>query len=446
MADLLSNTIIAIIIILLIIYGIPSIVYLIISMIKGTDGRKVETLLQNFKINSNNPNTMNYNSLNDEYFLFCTYMPIKKLVFCDNGKNKEMIRNNEEDLKNVKAIFEIIKGIKKFCDNEYEIIKNESDKQISINKAAREEREHEEELLRKKEEGENSRHRLTVYIKMITSFLSGMFASMKLVIETIINLVKTGVSIGAIFGRIVDALAKNYVVMGFIILIIIIVVVLSWLKYSSIDNTTVKGGGNNYKPNNGFSFSPFSIYYDMLDTYSYYSKIANNFNISDSAKKLLGNSNDKNNGDEDDDNTTDRDQLYGGKYDNLSYIKLNNLEIININDGSKDNIKTEKDKYYNIYLPSEKFKDLNEPPPISSLSWNIYETSKKEKIWKLDCESIDTIKADGNPANGKPAFITNGDKCIINSVGFNSVGLNQNDASTTDSDTPSIRFSTEYIK
>ena len=428
MADLLSNTIIAIIIILLIIYGIPSIIYLIISMIKGTDGRKVDTLLQNFQINSNNPATMNYNSLNDEYFLFCTYMPIKKLVFCDNGKNEKIILENKEDLKNVTAIFKIIKGIKEFCDNEYIRIKKESDEKISVNKAAREEREHEEELLRKKEERENSRHRLTVYIKMITSFLSGMFASMKLVIETIINLVKTGVSIGAIFGRIVDALAKNYVVMGFIILIIIIMVVLSFLKYSSIDNTTVNGGGNNYKPNNGFSFSPFSIYNDLLDTYSYYSKIANNFNVFDSAKNI------------------DRDQLYGGKYDNLSYIKLNNLEIININDGSKDNIKTEKDKYYNIYLPSEKFKDLNEPPPISSLSWNVYETSKKEKIWKLDCESIDTIKADGNPANGKPAFITNGDKCIINSVGFNTLGLNKNDASTTDSDTPSIRFSTEYIK
>ena len=252
-------------------------------------------------------------------------------------------------------------------------------------------------------------------------------------------------SIGAIFGRIVDALAKNYVVMGFIILIFIIVVVLSWLKYSSIDSTT-KGGGDNYKPNNGFSFSPFSIYYDMLDTYSYYSKFVNNFNISDSAKNFLGNSNDINNGDGDDDDTTYREQLYGGKYDNLSYIKLNNLEIININDGSKDNIKTEKDKYYNIYLPSEKFKDLNEPQPDSSLSWNVYETSKKEKIWKLDCESIDTIKADGNPANGKPAFITKGDKCIINSVGFNTLGLNKNDASTTDSDTPSTRFTTEYIK
>lgn len=446
MADLLSNTIIAIIIILLIIYGIPSIVYLIISMFKGTDGRKVDTLLQNFQINSNNPATMNYNSLNDEYFLFCTYMPIKKLVFCDNGKNEKIILENKEDLKNVTAIFKIIKGIKEFCDNEYIRIKKESDEKINVNKAAREEREHEEELLRKKEEGENSRHRLTVYIKMITSFLSGMFASMKLVIETIINLVKTGVSIGAIFGRIVDALAKNYVVMGFIILIIIIMVVLSFLKYSSIDNTTVNGGGNNYKPNNGFSFSPFSIYNDLLDTYSYYSKIANNFNVFDSAKNMLGNSNDENDGYEDDTNTIDRDQLYGGKYDNLSYIKLNNLEIININDGSKDNIKTEKDKYYNIYLPSEKFKDLNEPPPISSLSWNVYETSKKEKIWKLDCESIDTIKADGNPANGKPAFITNGDKCIINSVGFNTLGLNKNDASTTDSDTPSIRFSTEYIK
>ena len=450
MDDLLSNTIIAIIIILLIVYGIPSIVYLIISMIKGKDGRKVETLLENFKINSDNPNTMNYNSLNDEYFLFCTYMPIKKLVFCDNGRNKKMLEENDRDLKIVTEIFQKIKGIKEFCDNEYDRIKEKSDEKISENKAAREEREHEEELLRKKEEGENSRHDSTSRLEWIKNIFSAMYSSISLAITTLTNVTQIAVKIAAIFGRIVDALAKNYVVMGFIILVIIIMAILSWLKYSSIDSTT-KGGGDNYKPNNGFSFSPFSIYYDMLDTYSYYSKIANNFNISDSAKNFLGNSNDKNNEDEDDDDTTYREQLYGGKYDNLSYIKLNNLEIIDINDGSKDNIKTEKDKYYNIYLPSEKFKDLNEPPPISSLSWNVYETSKKEKIWKLDCESIDTIKADGNPANGKPAFITKGEKCIINSVGFNTLGLktlglNKNDASTTDSDIPSIKFTTEYIK
>jgi hypothetical protein len=443
--DLLFNTIIAIIIILLIVYGIPSIVYLIISIIKGKDGRKVETLLENFKINSDNKNTMIYNSLNNEYFLFCTYMPIKKLVFCDNGRNKKMLEENDRDLKIVTEIFEIIKGIKKFCDNEYDRIKEKSDEKISENKAAREEREHQEELERKKEEAENSRHDSTSRLEWIKNIFSAIYSSISLTITTLTNVTQIAVKIAAIFGRIVDALAKNYVVTGFIILIFIIMVVLSWLKYSSVDTTT-KEGGDNYKPNNGFSFSPFSIYYDMLDTYSYYSKIANNFNVSDYTANMIGISNDENNGVGDDDDTTYRDQLYGGKYDNLSYIKLNNLEIININDGSKDNIKTEKDIYYNIYLPSEKFKDLNEPPPISSLSWNVYETSKKEKIWKLDCESIDTIKADGNPANGKPAFITKGEKCIINSVGFNTLGLNKNDASTTDSDTPSIRFTTEYIK
>jgi len=440
--DLLFNTIIAIIIILLIVYGIPSIVYLIISIIKGKDGRKVETLLENFKINSDNKNTMIYNSLNNEYFLFCTYMPIKKLVFCDNGRNKKMLEENDRDLKIVTEIFEIIKGIKKFCDNEYDRIKEKSDEKISENKAAREEREHQEELERKKQEGENSRHDSTSRLEWIKNIFSAIYSSISLTITTLTTVTQIAVKIAAIFGRIVDALAKNYVVTGFIILIIIIMGVLSWLKYSSVDTTT---GEFNYKPNNDKmsqnSFSPFSIYYDMLDTYSYYSKIANNFNVSDYTANMIGISNDENNGVGDDDDTTYRDQLYGGKYDNLSYIKLNNLEIININDGSKDNIKTEKDIYYNIYLPSEKFKDLNEPQPISSLSWNVYETSKKEKIWKLDCESIDTIKADG-----KPAFITNGDKCIINSVELNKNKNLIKFKRTTDSDTPSIRFTTEYIK
>ena len=444
MADLLGNTIIAIIIILLIIYGIPSIVYFIISFRKGPDGRKVEALLQKFK-NKENDLNMDYNSLDDEYFLFCTYMPIKKLVLCDNGGNVQMREDNKRDYERATAIFEKINSIKNFCEEQYETIKNKSDIKIYENKRIREEQEHQEELLRKKEEGENSRYDSTSRREWIKNIFTAIYSSISLAITTLTNVSQIAVKIGAIFGQLGKALLGNYVVMGFLILIFCILVVLSVLKYRSIDTTT-KGGGDNYKANNGISFSPFSIYNDLLDTYSYYSKFANNFNVFDSAKNMLGNSNDENNGYEDDTNTIDRVQLYGGKYDNLSYIKLNNLGINDINDGSKNNIKTEKDKYYNIYLPSEKFKDLNEQEPISLLSWNIYESSKKEKIWKLDCESIDTIKAEGKAADGKPAFITDGDKCIINSARFNTLELNQNDASATDSDTPSTIFTTEYIK
>jgi hypothetical protein len=442
--DLLGNTIKAIIIILLIVYGIPSIVYLIISLRKGLEGRKVETLLENFKINSSNKNTMIYNSLDDEYFLFCTYMPIKKLVFCDNGGDNIMKIANEKDLEIVTKIFKIIKGIKEFCVNEYDRIKENSDEKISVNKAAREKREHEEELLRKKEEGENSRHDSTSRLEWIKTIISSIGSTIGLIVTSLFKGADIAAKIGATFMRIYEALAKNYVVMGFLILIFCIVVILSVLKYRSID-TTIKGGGSNYKPNNGISFSPFSIYDDMLDTYSYYSKIANNFNVSDYTDNILGNNNDENNGYEDDSETIDRVQLYGGKYDNLSYLKLYDFGITNIDDGSsKNNIKTEKDKYYNIYLPSEKFKDVS-VEQISSLSWNVYESSKKEKIWKLDCESIDTIV----PIDGKrasfPAFVTDGDKCIINRVGFNKLG--EKDGSlATDSDKPSTIFTTEYIK
>lgn len=442
--DLLGNTIIAIIIILLIVYGIPSIFYLIISARKSPEGRKVETLLENFKINSDNKNTMIYNSLDDEYFLFCTYMPIKKLVFCDNGGDNNMKIANDNDLKIVTKIFKIIKGIKKFCVNEYDRIKEKSDEKISENKAAREKREHEEELLRKKEEGENSRHDSTSRLEWIKNIFSAIYSSINLTITTLTNGTQIAVKIGAIFGQLWKALLGNYVVMGFLILIFCIVVVLSVLKYRSID-TTIKGGGSNYKPNNGISFSPFSIYDDMLDTYSYYSKIANNFNVSDYTDNILGNNNDENNGYEDDSETIDRVQLYGGKYDNLSYLKLYDFGITDIDDGSsKNNIKTEKNKYYNIYLPSEKFKD-DSVQPISSLSWNIYESSKKEKIWKLDCESIDTIFPNDKTRATFPAFITDGDKCIINRVGFNKLGEIVGSLST-DSDKPSTIFTTEYIK
>ena len=442
--DLLGNTIIAIIIILLIVYGIPSIVYIYLSFSNGPDGRAVETLLSNFK-NQENSLIMNYNSLSDEYFLFCTYMPIKKLAFCDNGGDAVMKEEVKDDLKKFTEIFKKINDIKKFCDDKYERIKRNSDDKISVNKAAREKREHEEELLRKKEEGENSRHDSTSRLEWIKTILSSIGSTIGLIVTSLLKAGEIGTKITATFIRIWEALIKNYVVMGFLILVIIIMVVLSVLKYRSID-TTIKGGGGNYKANNGISFSPFSIYDDMLDTYSYYSKIANNFNVSYLTDNISGNNNDGNNGYEDDDETIDRVQLYGGKYDNLSYLKLYDFGITNIDDGSsKDNIKTEKDKYYNIYLPSEKFKD-DSVEPISSLSWNVYESSKKEKIWKLDCESIDTIVPIDVTRAAFPAFITNGDKCIINSVGFNKLGNVGSLASATDSDKPSTIFTTEYIK
>jgi hypothetical protein len=407
-------------------------------LIKGSDGRKVDNLLEEFEMKKEDLN-MNYNSLSDEYLLFCTYMPIKKLVFCNDGNNKEIKHQNLMDLKNVKRIFDKIIKIKEYCDSEYKKIKAESDELIYKNKEDREKREHDEDLLIKKEAGENSRFDSTSRREWIKNILSGIFNFIKLSIATGIDLSKILVSIGAIFGQLGKALLGNYVVMGFLILIFCILVILSLLKYRSIDTTTGGGGGGgNYKSNDGISFSPFSIYNDLLDTYSYYSKIANN--LSDYTNNIIGNNNNGINGDEDNDDTIDREQLYGGKYDNLSYIKLNNLKINNIFDGSKNIIKTEKDKYYNIYLPSEKFKDTDtiDTGKTGLLPWNIYENSKKEKIWELDCESIDTILE-----NGKPAFITDDDKCIINKIGLNQVIAQHQDI---DTDTLSTIFTTEYIK
>jgi hypothetical protein len=444
MEDLLSITIVTIIIILLIIYGIPSIIYLIIYFSKSPESRNVNFLLNEFERKAVDLN-MNYNSLSDEYLLFCTYMPIKKLVFCKDGKNKELEDQNNEDLNNVERIFNKIKEIKEYCDNEYKSIKRKSDEKINENKKDREKREHEENLLIKKEAGENSRYDSTSRREWIINTLSGIFNFIKLSIATGTDLVKIMVSVSAIFGQLGKALLGNYVVMGFLILIFFILVILSVLKYRSIDTTTGGGGGGgggggsgNYKSNDGINLGFFSIYNDLLDTYSYYSKIANNFSYY--TNNIMGNNNNENNGDENNGETIDREQLYGGKYDNLSYIKLNNLKINNIFDGSKNIIETEKDKYYNIYLPSEKFKDTDtvDTGKTGLLPWNIYENSKKEKIWQIDCESIDTIIE-----NGKPAFITDNNKCIINKIELNQIIANHQDS---DTDSLLTKFTTENIK
>ena len=64
--------------------------------------------------------------------------------------------------------------------------------------------------------------------------------------------------------------------------------------------------------------------------------------------------------------------------------------------------------------------------------------SKKEKIWQIDCESIDTIIE-----NGKPAFITDNNKCIINKIELNKIIAKHQDS---DTDSFLTKFTTENIK
>jgi len=442
---LMKNSIITLIIILLIVYGIPSIFYGLIYYYRRTNSAPldIEGILKEFTDKKEDLN-MVYNSLYYENYLFTNFIPIRKLLLC-NGTN-----NDEEELQKnykiiVKKIFDKLKDIKKFCDSEYETIKKNSDKQIDINKRLREDQEHDIELLLMKEAGENSRHNSTSTREWVINIVSGIFNTLKFSSTFMLSLFTFFLGVFNSFKGLVMPIAsaslKNKVITGFLILVLFIVIILYGIK-------NLLGGGNNSNisgynmTNNQNGFSPYMIYYELLDTYKYYTKMANNFNLNDYTSSLFGNTDSVNDGyygPEEDGINIKRPEIDGKRYDNLSYFNLKKLKIDKINDGNRDII-TEDNKYYNVYLPSEKFKDTNNEEVENKLPWNIYTSSKTEKVWKLDCETIDFIVMNGAK---KSAFITDGDKCKINEVGLRDAIVS--DISNEDDSLETI-YTTEYIK
>jgi hypothetical protein len=444
---LMRNSFITIIITLLIVYGIPSIFYGIVYNYRKISSAPIDVdgILKEF-IDKKDDLNMVYNSLYRDIYLFTNYIPIRKLTLCDGTNNEE---DELQKIYNahIKKIFDKLKDIKKFCDNEYQTIKSNSDKQINISKRLREDQEHDIELLIMKEAGENSRHNSTSTREWIINIISGLFNTFKFSSTFMLSLFTffLGVfnSLKGLVMPILSASLKNKVITGFLILIFIIVIVLYGIKSASSGGNSGSSGssGVNYRSNNQNGFSPYAVYYELLDTYKYYTRMANNFNLNDYTSSLLGNTVDNNNGyygSEEDGNNIKRPELNGKRYDNLSYFDLKKLKIDKINDGNQD-IKTEENKYYNVYLPSEKIRDVDNEKAINKLPWNIYASSKTEKVWKLDCENIDYIVKDGAK---KSAFITDKDKCVINEVGLRDADVSD----ISNDDLLETIYTTEYIK
>ena len=135
--------------------------------------------------------------------------------------------------------------------------------------------------------------------------------------------------------------------------------------------------------------------------------------------------------DEDYDETLYRKITGGKRYDNLSYIQLSSLdEPIQTEIKKIYNIDIDTDKYYNIYLPSEKFNILQ-----SDIEWKTSNNANNEKIWDIDCEAIGT-----QGSKKINAFISNEGKCIINEA-----ELKKADKPLNAPEVPTI-YKTEYIK
>ena len=404
------NTFVTIIIIFAIIFALPLILY-IYEKFLGKDNDILISELQNKDIDR-------YNELSDIY-LFCSYTPIQKLFLCKGETTGE--EKKEEHYNEIGRILDILQGKKSRIVADYTRIKTLSDGFINDNKVSRIKREFEEEQRLKKEAGENGRFYSNQFLRWIISIGSGLYNFLSLFIKIALGLGGFVVSISA-------ALAKNRVVTGFLIIVLIIVIALSVSKGSSKSSSNSKDGkDNNGASSSNIGLSPTAIYNDLLDTYKYYSTMVKDFKVDFISTPS---ETEVNVDDEDYDETLYRKITGGKRYDNLSYIQLSSLDqTIQTEIKKIYNIDIDTDKYYNIYLPSEKFNILQ-----SDIEWKTSNNANNEKIWDIDCEAIGT---QGSTIN---AFISNEGKCIINEA-----ELKEADKLPDVPEAPTI-YKTEYIK
>jgi len=413
-----NNTIVSIIIIALILCFLPACSYIWSYFFSIEE----EKLLNKF-MKSEIKTDMEYNTRANLYLL-CNYIPYKQNKRCEKFEpNDPEIKDYNTFLThayNIKAKFD---KIKRECDGQfYNNIKKESDKKIQLNKTARIEQEEKMRELEFEKLSKDDDRRF----KWITSMFSGLknMGTLGTKIGTMI------ISIGKFFVPIVASGIGNTVLMGFVILVFIIFMILYFVKIRNTNSTnpvySMPKSETNLGINSWFSwFNGNSIWSEMKETYNYYDTMMNTFSnsMSDYTGGIFFSTEDNtedgtNNGAAKSNIVLNRNSQEGKRYDNLSYIMLSELNLTEI---EKTKLKEylpigiENLKYYNIYLPEEKFK-YNDKQSI--VKWKI-ENSKNnpnEKIWKINCREIDTIKNNG-VITGTSAFIEDDNdknKCIIN--------------------------------
>jgi hypothetical protein len=444
---IINNTVITIIIIILILCFLPTISLFIRHFIIGGGNDK---LIDKF-INSEIKIDMEHNTWANLY-LFSSYIPYKRIKRCNKFDSGDPDKKDHDlHLKHANDIINKFDKIKRECDGPfYNTIKKESDKKIQENKSEREKKEHEEYLIQIKQWGENERINKVLNQKWVLYFFGGVNNIIKYFVKFCFIIIK----IFEFFRPIYTSTVQSKVLMGFIILLFVIFMILYFTKLRNVDyNASISYGKTSSdkksESNSWFSWiDGSSIWYEITDTYKYYDNMMNTFSISELTGGIFGTENKE--GGKIGDAILDREITDGKIYDNLSYIMLSEL---NLNNDQINKLKSflpinniETGKYYNIYLPEEKFKT-----DASIVKWKVYDkiddTGKitNEKKWGINCEEIDKIKNKDGTVTDNPAFITvlNGanDKCVINESGLkkvNNVNLN------VDSD--ELIYDTEKIK
>lgn len=408
-----SKTTITIIIIFAIIFVLQLLLYISTRFLFIGDKNNA-TLITNLK----DKGIDKYNELS-EIYLFCSYMPFKKIFCIDDDDGKE------EHAAEITSILRILYDRKKKIDEKYEKIKANSEILINKKKEEREKQEFEEEQRLKTEAGKDGRYNANSRFLWITSFFKAVYLFMTFCKDIVFGL-------GGFIMPIFTALLKNKVVMGFLIIVITIIILLSMFKPKS---SKKEEAANTTAGISNVGLSPTALYNELLDTYKYYNTMVKDLNTN---MNILGTStaDELNENDEEYDETTTRKILAGKRYDNLSYINLSSLETtIQTQIKNIYNIDIEADKYYNIYLPSEKFNIKQ-----SDISWKISNKDNNEKKWGIDCRLIGATGKQGSGSSAIDAFISNEGKCIINEA-----ELKKADRPADEPPVPSI-YKTEYIK
>lgn len=408
LGNIAKNTVISIFVIIGILCAVPSIFYVWSLINIG----KEEILIKKF-MNREIKVDMDRNTLSD-LWLFSSYTPYKRNRRCDDYKpdDPEEIEYYKY-LSDVNNIIEKFESIKKECDGLfYNDIKMNSDKKIQENKIIREAEEHD---IRQREL-ENSPQDRTLIFNYVTYIADRFFSGGKFATNILFR-------IAMFFVPIVPSVIKSQVLMGFFILVFIIFMLLYFIKPKNKDYkigsvSTGTSSGSSSGTSSWFSWfsgSSFSIWKEVDDTLKYYDNMMNTFSISDYTGMIFT-TEDSIDGTNENSNIQDREKEGGGKiYDNLSYIMLSEVDLkpeqlksyLSI-----DNIET--GKYYNIYLPEEKFK-MNDNPSI--VKWKVENIINNEKKWKIDCEKMDKIKNKDGVSTNIPAFINDvkdNNKCVIN--------------------------------
>lgn len=392
-------------------------------------------LIENYRISSKDHDKFN---TFEEIYLFCTYIPIKRVKICGDEDEYSTFLYNKT-LKEASDVIDLLKDLSYKSRIGGEKTKKEATDAIIREKEKREQREHEQMLAYQKDASANSRFDRTHLLKWLT-FLSNNLSPALIYMAIMLNTVwGRFVQAIKIFTPIIVALASNRVFVGFVILVIIIAVILGLLKPK--DKQKKK---KNATASEDDGSDIYSIWDDIMDTYNYYRDMLRNFKLSSMSGGLIPEE-EVNAANDENGLIIDRKTIDGKSYDNLSYVMLS--DIFNDNEVRTyygKNANMERGRYYNIYLPDEKFKD-NMP----SIKWNVSDGAKQnEKVWRIDCEKLDTLNKksldDGSAAvptlPAIPAFIKKGNKCVINANGLDKINKPPLEIEED------IPFKTEYIR